>query len=370
MSGLTEEDRQLMQDAAERYVTSNYPFEDREKRRQTHGRFGSNWAAFAELGWLALPVAEQAGGLGGGATDVQSLMRAFGRGLIDEPFAEVAVLAAKALEYCAPADQRERLLSPLVVGEAMPILAHGEDRADLDYSSVGTAAVAESEGFALSGVKRSVNQAGAADAFLVTALLEGRPALFHVPRELDGLALTEFPMIDGRFAADLQFTQASLPKSALIASGDAAAEGVKRALLFGLAAFAGEVEGIGNTLLKNTGDYLNTRQQFGTRLGAFQALQHMLANMVIAQEEIKSIAWLTASVCEGQNLTQQERLVRAAKARLGAVSRHLAETAVQLHGGIGVTDEFVVGHYLRRLVAIDAMYGDSQHQLLWLAKQY
>tara|TARA_B110000503_G_scaffold85681_1_gene130391 strand:- start:2986 stop:4113 length:1128 start_codon:yes stop_codon:yes gene_type:complete len=370
MSNLQDEDRLLMQDAVDKFIGDHYPFEKKEKRLEELGKFGGHWGTFAELGWLMLPFSEEAGGLGGGIADAQVLMRAFGRGLIAEPYSEVVLQAGKTLEFCAPPERLEELLYPLLAGELKLVLAHGEQKADPDFGIVSCRAVTSDQGYLLSGVKRVVSQAGAADQFLVTALLNNEPALFVVDCHVEGLAINEYLTIDTRYSADLHFNEVLLAENALVATGDAVAQGVRNALLFTFAALSGEVQGIAINLRLMTVEYLNTREQFGTRIANFQALQHMLADMVIKEEEITSLAWLMGNVWGTDDKLEREKLIRSAKARMLKVGREMAELAVQLHGGIGVTDELIISHYLRRMIAIDAFYGDVQQQQLWLANQY
>jgi alkylation response protein AidB-like acyl-CoA dehydrogenase len=369
MSHLQEEDRLLIQEAVDKFILDNYPFEEKEKRLAELGQYGGHWGTFAELGWLMLPFAEEAGGLGGGIADVQVLLQAFGRGLIAEPFSEVVLQAGKALEFCAPESSREQLLLPLMSGEQRVVLAHGEVSADADFSAVTCIAETCAEGYRLTGSKRVVCQAGSADRYIVTAKLNNEPALFLVDAGSDNLERYEYLTIDTRYASDLQLDGVTVPAAALVATGEVVAEGVRDALLYTFAGLAAEVHGIAKNLRLMTAEYLNTREQFGTKIANFQALQHLLADMVIAEEEIASLAWLMSNVWEMEDSTERERLIRSTKARMCVAGRQLAEIAVQLHGGVGVTDELIVSHYLRRMVAIDALYGDSQQQLLWLAQQ-
>ena len=366
MSALTKEDRSLIENAVDKFIREHYAFEEREQRHQQQGRFGAHWATFAELGWLMLPFAEQAGGMGGDLVDAQVLARAFGRGLIDEPWTE-AMVAGKLLEQVG---SQEGLLAALVSGEQVFLLAHGEAKADMDFSAVSSSAEPHADGFQLNGTKRVVWQAGAADQFLVTVLLEDEPAVLLVDANAEGLELKHYITIDNRQAADIQFTDVSVSQDALICRGDEALAAVKQANMFAIGALLGEMRGIADQMIALTGDYLNTRQQFGTAIVSFQALQHLLADMVIAKEEIQALEWMMAELASLDDVAERERVAHAAKARAGIVGRKLCETGVQLHGGIGLTDEYVVSHYLRRMVAIDACLGDSQQQLLWLARQY
>jgi alkylation response protein AidB-like acyl-CoA dehydrogenase len=370
MSSLLDEDRLLIRDSLEKFIADNYAIENVAERDSGAEKFGQNWAVFADLGWLCLLLGEPAGGLGGGVIDAQMLLREFGKGLILEPFTEVALTAAKVLEYCLPPERQEELLGPLIAGSARVVLAHSEQLAAPGFDNIACRAQRTATGFCLSGTKRMVWQAGAADWYLVTALLDEQPAIFRVDSAADKLVITEFPTIDSRHAADLQLLDVGVAASELLATGEGAAHAVRQAILMTYAALIGEVSGICDQLIALTSGYFNTREQFGGKLAGFQALQHKLADMVIAAEEIRSLEWLVAGASEMDDEGEAEKLVRSARARVGTVSRALAETAVQLHGGVGVSNELIVSHYLRRIIAIDSFYGDAAEQLIWLAEQY
>lgn len=369
MSALTNQDRELIQNGVDKFILEHYPFDEKEQRREQDGKFGKHWSTFAELGWLMLPFSEEAGGMGGAVVDAQVLTRAFGRGLIDEPWLE-AMIAGKVLEHGADVAVRDQWLTSLISGEALLILAHGERKADLDYRHVECSVEQADSGYRLNGTKRVVWQASAADQFLVTALIGEEPAVFLVDRTAMGVSLSEYSSVDGRYAADITFDNVGLAEDALVCRGATAETAVKRAILFAFGALIGEMRGIADKLIALTAEYMNTREQFGTAIGNFQALQHMLADMVIAKEEIQSLEWITAEMATIEDLSERERVARSSKARAATVGRKLCEIGVQLHGGIGLTDEYVASHYLRRMIAIDALYGDAQQQLLWLAGSY
>jgi alkylation response protein AidB-like acyl-CoA dehydrogenase len=365
MSSFSEEDRQLVQDSVEKFIDDNYAFDERESRREKFGKFGGFWQQFADLGWLMLPLGEEAGGMGGNVLEAQVLMRAFGRGLIAEPFVEVSY-AAKVLELCL-GEHAASHLEAVVSGQEKLILAHCESLPDPRFDGISSTLTRTGESVTLNGEKKVVFQATAADNLLVTAFLEDKPALVKVPVTAPGVHIREYPTIDSRYAADIEFNGVELPGDALLACDQSVEVKVKRAILFGIAAMIAELEGIVTTLRQQTAEYLNTREQFGVKLATFQALQHKLAEIVIAEEEIRSLAWSVANIRELEDLDERERMIRLAKARACQVAIKAGETAVQLHGGIGVTDELVIGHYLRRIVVIDSQFGDTNHQLIWLA---
>ncbi len=369
MSTLVDEDRSLIETAVDKFILEHYPFEEREKRLAKNGKFGGHWPKFAELGWLMLAFGEEAGGMSGTIKDVQVLSRAFGRGLITEPWLE-AMVAGKVLEHGAAGEAKARWLTPLMSGESVLILAHGEHKGHLDFSAIQAQGRMTERGYQLQGTKRVVCQAGAAEKFLVTALIDSEPAVFLVDRHAKGLSLNEFTSVDSRYAADIELSNVALTRDALLCQGEQAETSIKLAILFAFGILLGEMRGIADCLVRLTAEYLNTREQFGTVIANFQALQHMLTDMVIAQEEIRSLEWMVAELADDESLAIHERAVRSAKARASTVGRKLCETGVQLHGGVGLTEEYVASHYLRRMIAIDAMYGDAGQHLVWLADTY
>lgn len=365
MSSLTEDDRRLIEDSLRKFVDNNYAFDEREQRQKHNGKFGSHWPTFAELGWLALPFGEEVGGLGGGLEEAQLMMKHFGRGLIEEPYIEVAIMAGKVIEQLD-----SELLMPLIGGESRAILAHRERAPIQSLEDCATRAVADGETFILNGSKTAVSQAGVADYLLVSSMLDAEPAIFQIPADHPSVRMEEFTTIDSRYAADIQLHNVVVGKDALLARGDKAAEALRHGVLFTMAVLLGELSGIADDLVIQTSGFLQTREQFGSKLSQFQALQHKLADMIIGAEEVRSLAWLVSGVITNENLKERERVIRSAKARATVIARKMAETAVQLHGGMGVSDEMVVSHYLRRVVAIDAFYGDSQCHYAWLSSQY
>jgi len=365
MSALSEDDRLLIGQVVDKFVTEHYRFEEHAARRQAEKSEG-HWQKFAEMGWLMLPFSEAVGGMGGGTIDAQVLARAFGRGLIEEPWLE-AMIAGKVLEHGADDAAREKWLTPMMSGDRILVLAHGERGIDLDFSAVSARAETTDDGFSLTGTKRMLRQAGAADSFLVTALVDDEPAVLVVDSNAPGIRVEEYPTIDGCTAADVAFANLELEGACLVSRGPLAETAVKQAILFAFGAIIAEMRGISENLIELTAHYMATRKQFDTAIANFQALQHMLADMVIAKEEIQSLEWITAELALAEEHEDHERVARSAKGRTAVLGRKLCEIGVQLHGGVGLTDEYIAGHYLRRVIALDAMYGDAQQHLIWMA---
>ncbi len=361
MTGFETEERALLDNSVNRFVEENRGGETTGRRMQ------ELWQRFAELGWLALPLAEASGGLGGGPRDVQVVSRAFGRGLLSTPYLESAVLAAKAIEFSSP---RSPLLAELASGDLILTFAHDEAQADIGFEHVTCTVEAGKGDWLLTGVKSVVRHVDVADGLLVTARMGADPVLLNVPKVADGLVIDAFPTIDGINAGRIIFQRVAIGEEAIIAKGALAQDAVMYAQLQAICCLSAELEGIAEAARLMTGEYLNTREQFGEKLAEFQALQHIFADMVSAEEEIRAIAWMAADACQLNDGLERERILRAVKARSAELARAMLEQAVQLHGGVGVSEEFAVGRYLRRSIALDAMLGDAGQHTRWQASRY
>ena len=360
--GLGSDELELLQYSVDRFVQDKYPLGDGPAGIGT----ADHWEEIASLGWLALCVSEASGGLGGVLRDAQVVARALGTCLAPDPFLET-VAAIRLLDELSA---HSELLGQIIAGELLVVLAHSEAQFDLGFRHVGCRAVTDGQYYRVSGTKSVVRAADKAKQVVVSVLLDGVPALVLVPLDAVGLVLDEFPTIDGRQAADLHFHSVSIDHSAILAQGQQAEGSLHNAFLFAMGCALGELDGICESTRTATSEYLDVREQFGQRLANFQALQHLFSDIVMSEEEIRSLAWLVANAWDADDDFEREQIIRKAKARSGSLSRELVETAVQLHGGLGVSDEYVVGHYLRRVIAIDAMFGDSADHLLWQAEQY
>jgi alkylation response protein AidB-like acyl-CoA dehydrogenase len=346
------EEQQLLEDTVRRFVARDCAFEKRRAIRDSAGGWSRDtWQALADLGLLALNVPEEHGGLGAGPVDTMIAMNALGPGLLLEPYLASAVVATALLREC-PA--QAGLLAQLAAGERIVVLAHEEP------NGVATRCRIEGTDFLLDGRKCVVAHAAAADFLIVSARLGDDLALFLVPRDAPGLSLDSYPTLDGTRAAEVHLAGVRLPATARLAAGHAALE---RALDIGLAALCAEAVGIMKAALDATADYLRTRQQFGQPIGRFQALQHRAADMLLHYEQAKSMSYLAAMRCTSKDAAERRRALSAAKVLTGRAARFIGQQAVQLHGGMGMTDELVVSHWFKRLTAIEMLFGDSDTHL-------
>ncbi len=319
----------------------------------------ADWKRMAALGWLGLAVPEEAGGAGATPVETMVVMEELGRGLLAQPFAETAVLGAALLRHAAP-ERRRALLAALVAGELRVALAAIERAQRFDLGRVATTASREADGWRLDGEKSFVPAAASAGLFVVSAAdPAGGVSLFLVPAEAPGLLRRDTVTADARRASALRLDGVRVPRDALLGPVGGGWPLLEAAVDRMTAALCAEAVGAMDTLREATGEYLKTRRQFGQPLGSFQALQHRMADIYIACEESRSLLLLATLKLEAAERRERVRAVSAAKAWIGQLGRYVAHQAIQLHGAMGMCEEVAVGHYAKRLMAIDLLYGDA-----------
>lgn len=322
------------------------------------------WQTFAELGLLAMPFDEAVGGLGGDGVDLMLILQACGRGLVPEPYVDGLLLPGTLLAHLGNDAQRESWLTPLLEGEHQLALAWHEtdNRYDIDRARA-TRARRDGNTWQLQGTKRVVLNAPRAAALLVTAHTDDdETGLFLVPANSTGLETHTYSTIDDQRAADIDLHDIVLPNEALLASGEALRDALDEALALARTALCAEAVGAMQTSCDQTLDYLKERQQFGAPLSRQQSLQHQMVDMIMHLEQARSMAILAAASLS-QPSTVRDYRVAAAKAYCGEAARFVAERAIQLHGGMGMTEESAISHYAKRLVMLDHCLGDSDYHL-------
>lgn len=366
---LTEEQLGL-EDTLQRFLSRDYTFEKRRNLLSTEDGFSrSAWVTYADLGILALPFPEEFGGLDGTAVDTYLVMRTLGKGLILEPYLSTIVLCGGLINNFATRSQKEVLIPSLASGESMLALAHYEPKSRYNESLVETQAVAAGDGWVLNGHKAVVFGAPSADHFLISARHEGDNtseegvSLFLVPADTTGLSITGWVNHDGTRAGDVVLQHVKVSSDQLVGEQGKAIPAVSQAVALANCAIVAEATGIMRALIAATLDYLKTRQQFGVPLSTFQALQHRLADMAIAAEQADSMALRAAIEMQNEDLNARVRQASGAKAYVNQQARLVGQDAVQLHGGIGVTDELDVAHYFKRLTTLSLMLGDTSFHL-------
>ncbi|HTO98864.1 MAG TPA: acyl-CoA dehydrogenase [Myxococcales bacterium] len=360
-------EQQQLGDMVQRFLGEQYQFEARKKILDSPEGFSAEvWSKLGELGLLSLQVPEELGGMAPAVVETLLTASAMGKAMLLEPFISSAVIATTALRELASSRQREELLAPLAAGERIAVLAHFEPGARYDPRPVVTAARRSGGSWSLKGRKSVVLHAPAAHLLLVSARTSGAaddPAgvsLFAVSREASGVSLSPYRTFDGRCAADLALADAP---GALVGEEGRAFPGISAALDQGVAALCADAAGALQAALDTTIEYTRTRKQFGVPIAKFQALQHRMADMLIHVEQARSMSYLAAMRAAGPAGREKRQALSAAKVVVGNACRFVGQQAVQLHGGMGVSDETAISHLFRRLTALEMELGDTAHHL-------
>lgn len=366
---LTEE-QELLAESLERFIRNDYSFEHRQANvRSDLGYSPDDWATFANLGWLALPFGEADGGFDGGASEIMLVMESFGRGLVVEPFVSSVVLAGGALKYGGNSAQRAQYLPGLMDGTSLAALAFVEPQARFNLADVLTRASDTGGGYVIDGSKTVVLNGPAADFFIVPARTSNEPrdhdgiSLFIVDATLPEISRRDFPTVDGHRASELTFDRVVVSRDGLLGSEGGGYLLLERVIDDGILAVGSEAVGCMEVLYKDTVEYCKNRKQFGQPIGKFQALQHRMVDMFMEFEQTKSMMYMAATRMDEGYGPFAQRAISAFKVQVGRAGRFVGQNAVQLHGGMGITDELNIGHYFKRLTAIDALFGNVDHHL-------
>jgi len=361
------DEQRLLRESADRFVNETYTADHRRRVAGDPLGFSAEiWKQFAELGWLALPIAEAHGGLGGGAVEVGLLMEAFGRGLVSEPYLSTVVIGASLISECGTDAQKQALLPDIADGSLVLAFAHSERQARFDLADVRTTAKKTPNGWHLDGNKTAVLDGNAASQIIVSARVDdgsgkfGKRCLFLVPQGTRGLASRDYPRLGGGRACNLELSGVQLPADALLGDGGDALPAIEAVIDRAMAALGAEAVGIMQTLLDQTLEYTKIRKQFGRPLSANQVIRHRLADMAMQCDEARSMALRAALLADAEPIARS-RAASGAKAKIGKCARFVAEQSVQLHGAMGVTEELDVGSYFKRLLAFDTLFGGSAH---------
>lgn len=369
------DEQRLLRESIDRLLTDRYGFEQRSAHIRAEGGYDrALWQEYADLGLLALPFAEADGGIGGGPEEVMLVMEAFGRVLAVEPYLPGIVMAASLVNALADGPQRAALVPAIAAGEVRLAIAHAEAGSGNRLAHVATTAREGGTGWVLDGTKTLVLHGGSAGAFLLTARLSGATGdeaglgVFLVPANAAGLSRRDYPTQDGMRAAELTLDGVMLESAALLGGNRDAFPALARMRDVAIAALCAEAVGAMEKALDLTVEYLKVRKQFGRPIGDFQVLQHRAAEMLIELEQSRSMAIYATMMTRESDAASRARAVSAAKVQIGRAARFIGQQAVQLHGGIGVTMEFAVGHYFKRLTMIEKAFGDTDHHMERLAE--
>ena len=363
------DDQEMLRDTVRRWVEKDYGFEHRRGIVKAGGFSATTWRQLAELGVLGLQVPEAHGGMGFGAVDAMVVMEELGRGLVVEPLAAVSLVAAGLLARAGDEALQSTWLPALAAGEALVVLAHQERGARYRLDRVETRATQGAGGWRVSGAKSIVPIGDRADAYVVPARVSGAVddpagiALFLVERSANGVATRGYALQDGARAAEVSFDDAPATLLSAAGSGDDSGQAsLDLAIDTGIAAVCAEAVGAMDQLVAITAEYMNTRKQFGVVIATFQALRHRIADVKMQLELGRSMSYF-ATLKLGEPGDARRRAVSQAKVQLNQSMRFVGQQCIQLHGGIGVTDEYSASHYFKRLTMLEMAYGDSYHHL-------
>ncbi|MSP03275.1 MAG: pimeloyl-CoA dehydrogenase small subunit [Acetobacteraceae bacterium] len=370
------DDQRLLVESVTRLLADNYGFAQRKTYlAQPEGYSTAMWSKFAELGLLGLPFPEAYGGFGGGAQEVMLVMQAFGRVLVLEPFLATVVLGGTAIQTAGSDAQKQALLPAIAEGALKLAFAHGERQARYDLTDVVTSAKRSGAGWMLDGSKTVVSQGEAADKSIVSARTSGDRydedgiTLFLVDAKSQGVARRGYLTRDETRAADVSLS------NVFVADGDVLGEVgkglaiIEKVVEAGIAATSAEMVGAMEAMNEMTLEYSKTRVQFGQPIGSYQVVQHRLADMFMAQEQGRSMAMLATMSAENADDAERRHDFALAKVGIGQAGRYVSQSAVQMHGGIGMTEEYAVGHYFRRCMVIERLFGDPAYYLQRLANE-
>lgn len=366
------DEQSMLKDSLDRLLKDSYGFEQRSKHMADPAGYSAEmWNAYAEMGLMALPFSEEDGGLDGTPVETMIVMESLGRALALEPYFATVILGGGALKAAASADQRAELVPQIAEGSLKLALAHTERNSRYDLHHVETKAVKDGDGWRLTGQKSVVLHGEAADRIIVVARTAGDVrdengiGLFLVDASAEGLTRRGYPTQDGSRAAEI-----SLDNVAAEALGDPAngLPALRKTIDGAIAALSAESIGVMSAMHELTVDYLKVRKQFGVPIGAFQVLQHKAVDMFVAIEQARSITLYATMMADSEDAGARAQAMHAAKAEIGRGGRVCGENAIQLHGGVGMTMEYAVGHYFKRMTMIDTQFGDADFHLRALAR--
>jgi len=367
------EDQRLLKDSVDRLVADQYQFEQRKKYiREPAGYSPAMWNQITDMGLLGLPFEETLGGFNGGAVETAIVMEAFGRGLVLEPFFATVILGGGLLRRAAPPPVIGALAPKVAAGKLKLAFAHVERHSRYNLADVSTTAAKDGSGYVLDGAKSVVIHGDAADRIFLTARIGGERrdrngiGLFLVNPAAPGVSRRGYPTQDGQRAAEITLQKVRVSADDLIS--DNALPVVEHVIDEAIAALCAEAVGAMQSMQDLTLEYLKTRKQFGRPIGSFQVLQHRSVDMLVAIEQARSMAMFAAVMAAEENPVERRRAISAAKVQIGRSGRHVGQEAIQLHGGIGMTNEYAVGHYFKRVTMIDQLYGDADTHLGYLAE--
>jgi len=363
----------MLIDSIEKFIANDYDFEHRQQYAASDlGYSAEVWQTFADLGWSAVPFAEEDGGFDGGPVELMVMMQQFGRGLIVEPYLANIILAGGVLRRVARDTQKAKWLHPIISGELQATVAHAEPQGRYDLTNIKTNALKEGDDWIINGMKGVVPNGGNAGLLIIPARTSGNSTdqdgitLFAVGGMADGVNCQSYPTVDGHHAAEIKLQNVRVDNGAVLGEVDHGFATMDAVIGEATLAVSAEAVGIMQILTDKTVEYSKTREQFGVPIGSFQALQHRMVDMLTACEQSYSLL-LWACMANADGTDEAQRAISAIKYQVGTAGKKVGQEAVQLHGGMGVSWELDIAHYFKRLTAIGQMFGNADWHLDKLA---
>jgi pimeloyl-CoA dehydrogenase small subunit len=364
------EEQRLLKESVDGLLGSSYDFDARKKYMKEKGGWSrAIWSRFAEQGLLGLPFTEEDGGFGAGAVETMIVMEALGKALVLEPYLATVVIGGGFLRHGGSAAQKAAHIPPIIDGSKTFAFAQLEKNSRYDLNDVATTAKKKGDGYVIDGEKFVVINGENADTLVVTARTNGGQrdkagiGVFLVPGNAKGIAKKGYPTQDGLHAADITFTGVEVGSDAAIGDPDNALPLIERVVDEARTAMCAEAVGAMDESLKTTVEYLKTRKQFGVPIGSFQTLQHRAADMFVAVEQARSMSMFATMASDFDDAKERATAVAAAKVQVGKSAKFVGQQSIQLHGGIGMTQEAKIGHYFKRLTMIENTFGDTDYHL-------
>ena len=362
-------DQTLIQGQVESFINKDYDWDKRQTTIQSEQGFSSdNWKTFADLGWLGINISEGSGGFGGSAIETMIIMEEFGKGLVVEPFLESIIISGGLIDISGTDQQKEAILLKLISGDLQLATAFVEPQSRFNLFDVTTTAKQTEDGFTLNGYKSVVMNGPSADLIIVVARTSGDQldesgiSLFILDPSTPGVSLRNYSTVDDRRASELSLENVVIDSTNLLGDLDMGLVPLTSAIEQGTLAICAEAVGAMEVLYKDTVEYTKTREQFGQPIGKFQVLQHRMVDMFMEYEQSKSLLYMAAMKLT-EHSEDSSKAIAALKYQIGKAGKYIGQQAVQLHGGMGVTDELNIGHYFKRLTTINTIFGNSDFQL-------
>jgi alkylation response protein AidB-like acyl-CoA dehydrogenase len=356
------DEQQMLRDQIQKFCESDYSFEKREAIIKSDFGYDKDlWKMFSELGWLSVPFKEETGGLGYGPVELTILFEEFGKVLVVEPYLSTVVISGSILDN-SNFSNKSKLIGSITSGEKHISLAYIESNQTFDHSSPSTTAISDGNTLVVNGMKSLVLNGGNADHIIASVMLDGEFALVLIDQGLSGYSSNSYPTVDGQTCAEIQLENVSVPSESIIAKGEDAINLLSEAINLATLCISAESIGCMTACYLKTVEYTKERRQFDQPISNFQVLQHRMVDMFIETEMCKSLLYKAMLECDSNEPTKFKS-VSGLKSQIGTAGKFVSQQAVQLHGGMGVSEELLIGHYLKKLVAIDSLFGNSSHHL-------